>query len=117
VAAVSFVLRAAVLVWLVCLTAAIGIGINRVAPIPNPLHFPEKVGRAAASLLLILILVRAERVGLRRWLAGWFAEAPGHHGHRHHHGHGHAHAHSSEMPNGSAVTKRSPDASGPSAEA
>jgi hypothetical protein len=107
-----------VFVWLVCLTAAIGIGINHVAPIPNPLHFPDKVGRIAAWLLLLVIAIRAERVGLRRWLAGWFAEGPDHDHHHHHgHDHAHAHAHSSERPNGSAVTKRSPEASGPSAEA
>ena len=105
-----------VLIWLMCLTAAIGIGINHVAPIANPLHFPDKIGRGAAILVLGLIVVRVERVGLRRWLAGWFAEAHDHHGHHHQH-HAHDHAHSSEMPNGSAVTKRSPEASGPSAEA
>src|SRR5207253_311728 len=29
-----------VLIWLVCLTGALAIGINQVAPIPRPLHFP-----------------------------------------------------------------------------
>jgi hypothetical protein len=107
-----------VLVWLVCLTGALGIGINQVAPIASPLRFPEPVGRAAAGLVLLAIVVRAERVGVRRWLAGWFAKhADGDGHHHHHHGHGHAHAHSSEMPNGSAATTRSPAASGPSAEA
>jgi hypothetical protein len=104
-----------VVVWLVCLTGAVAIGINKVAPIPQPLHFPAVVGQGAALLLLLAIVVRAERVGLRRWLAGWFvAGGAHHHGHHHHH---HEHAHSSEMPNGSAATNRSPEASGPSAEA
>lgn len=108
------------LLWLVCLTAVIAIGVNQVAPIPSPLRLPASVGRIAAGLALLLILVRAERVGVRRWLAGWFEE----HGHAHAHAHGHrhtdaagAHAHSSETPNGSAATTRSPAASGPSAEA
>ncbi len=109
-----------VVIWLVCLTAAVSIGLNQVAPIANPLQFPEKVGRGAALLVLLLIVVRAERVGVRRWLAGWFAEG-GHHHHQtgaeHHHHHHHDRAHSSESPNGSAATKRSPEASGPSAEA
>jgi hypothetical protein len=107
-----------VLVWLVCLTAALGIGINQVAPIARPLEFPAPVGRVCAGIVLALIVARAERVGVRRWLAGWFAE-PSSHGSHHHHGHqhGHEHAHSSEMPNGSAATTRSPEASGPSAEA
>lgn len=104
-----------VVIWLVSLTAALAIGLNQVAPIARPLHLPEKVGQIAAGVLLLLIVVRAERVGVRRWLAGWFAQSAGHAGH--HHGHAHDHAHSSEMPNGSAATKRSPDASGPSAEA
>lgn len=110
-----------VLVWLTCLTGAIALGINQVTPIANPLHFPDVVGKAAALLLLGLVVVRAERVGVRRWLAGWLV-ADGTHGHHHHH-HGrdhaaaHDHAHSSEMPNGSAATTRSPEASGPSAEA
>jgi hypothetical protein len=96
----------------------VSIGLNQVAPIANPLQFPEKIGHVAAALLLVLIVVRAERVGVRRWLAGWFAEG----GHHHHHAsadhdHDHAHAHSSESPNGSAATNRSPEASGPSAEA
>lgn len=107
-----------VLVWLVSLTAAIAVGINQVAPIASPLALPESVGNGAALLLLVLIAVRAERVGVRRWLAGWLASGAEH---THHHGHhGHAHddpAHSSEMPNGSAATTRSPAASGPSAEA
>ena len=101
-----------VLVWLVCLTGAIAIGINQVAPIARPLHFPEPVSRGAALVLLALIAARAERVGVRRWLAGWFAHASGHGSHHHH-----DHAHSSEMPKGSAATTRSPAANGPSAEA
>ena len=105
-----------VLIWLASLTGALAIGINQVAPIARPLHFPDKVGQVAAVLLLILIGVRAERVGVRRWLAGWFAAASDHAGH-HHHGHAHDHAHFSEIPNGSAATTRSPEASGPSAEA
>ena len=107
-----------VLIWLVCLTGALGIGINQVAPIARPLHFPAPIGRIAAGLLLALIILRAERVGVRRWLAGWFA-AGAQHTHHHHHGHAHdhAHAHSSEMPNGSAATKRSPESNGPSADA
>jgi hypothetical protein len=104
-----------VLVWLVCLTAALGVGLNQVAPIARPLSFPAPVGRIGAWIVLLLILARAERVGVRRWLAGWFVEG-GAHSHHHHH-HGHDHAHSSEMPNGSAATTRSPEASGPSAEA
>jgi hypothetical protein len=104
------------LIWLVCLTAAIGIGINQVAPVPSPLKFPTSVNRASLALLLLLLLVRAQRVGVRRWLAGWFAESA--HDHHHHHaGHAHDHSHSSESPNGSAATTRSPAASGPSAEA
>lgn len=103
-----------VLVWLVCLTGAISIGINQVAPIANPIAFPAVVSRVAALALLALIVVRAERVGVRRWLAGWFADAGSHAGHHHH---PHVHVHSSEMPNGSAATTRSPAASGPSAEA
>jgi hypothetical protein len=108
-----------VLIWLVCLTGALAIGVNQVAPIPNPLRFPEQVGRGAAILLGLLIAVRVERVGVRRWLAGWFIDdgAGAHHHHHHGHGHGHAEAHSSESPNGSAATTRSPEASGPSAEA
>jgi hypothetical protein len=102
-------------IWLVCLTGAIAIGINRAAPVRNPLHFPSSVSGAALVVLLGLIVVRAERVGVRRWLAGWFAHAAAHGEHHHHHAL--AHAHSSEMPNGSAVTKRSPEANGPSAEA
>jgi hypothetical protein len=105
-----------VLLWLVSLTSALAIGLNQVAPVARPLHLPDSVGNVAAGLLLLLIVVRAERVGVRRWLAGWFAEASGHAGH-HHHDHAHDHAHSSEMPNGSAATTRSPEASGPSAEA
>jgi len=105
-----------VVIWLVSLTAALAIGINQVAPIAHPLHFPDVVGKLSAGLLLLLILVRAERVGVRRWLAGWFS-APAHGHHHHHHGHGHDHAHSNETPNGSAATTRSPEASGPSAEA
>src|SRR6185369_15485628 len=103
-------------IWLTCLSGAIGIGINQVAPVANPLRLPEKVGSVAALVLLALIAARAERVGVRRWLAGWFVDESGHGDHHHHH-HGHAHAHSSEIPNGSAATTRSPDASGPSAEA
>lgn len=103
-----------VVIWLVSLTGALAIGLNQVAPVARPLHLPEKAGQAAAALLLLLILMRAERVGVRRWLAGWFA-ASSHAGHHHHHSHDHAH--SSEIPNGSAVTKRSPAASGPNAEA
>jgi hypothetical protein len=103
-------------IWLVCLSAAIGIGINQVAPIARPLHFPRIVEQVAAALLLGLIALRAERVGVRRWLAGWFVDGSAHAGHHHHH-HADPHAHSSEIPNGSAVTKRSPDANGPSAEA
>jgi hypothetical protein len=107
-----------VVIWLVCLTAAVSIGLNQVAPIANPLQFPERIGRGAAWLVLLSIVVRAERVGVRRWLAGWFAEG----GHHHHHAggehdHDHDHAHSSESPNGNAATNRSPEASGPSAEA
>ncbi len=104
-----------VLIWLVCLTAGLAIGINQVAPIARPLHFPDQVGRIAAAVLLALIVLRAERVGVRRWLAGWLTE--GSTISHHHHGHGHGHAHSSEMPNGSAVTNRSPEANGPSADA
>lgn len=108
-----------VVIWLVSLTGALAIGLNQVAPIARPLHLPDKVGQIAAGVLLLLIVVRAERVGVRRWLAGWFAQSSGHDGHQHGHSHGHdhAHAHSSEIPNGSAATKRSPDANGPSAEA
>jgi len=108
-----------VVIWLVSLTGALAIGLNQVAPIARPLHLPEPVGRVAAGVLLLLVVVRAERVGVRRWLAGWFAEAPGHagHHHHHHHHHGHGQAHSSEIPNGNAATTRSPEASGPSAEA
>jgi hypothetical protein len=101
-------------IWLACLTGAIGIGINQVAPVRHALHFPSVVGRPALAVLLTLIVVRAERVGVRKWLAGWFAHA---HGEYHLHADHADHAHSSEMPNGSAATKRSPDASGPSAEA
>ena len=78
-----------VLIWLACLTCAVAIGINQVAPVPSPLHFPVVVGRGALWLLLGLIALRAERVGVRRWLAGWFAQA---HDHAAHH-HGHAHDH------------------------
>jgi hypothetical protein len=108
----------ATLVWLVCLTAAISIGVNQIAPIPNPLQFPGSVSRASLLLVLLLILVRAERVGVRRWLAGWFVDSldAAHH-HHHGHDHGRAHHHSSESPKGSAATTRSPEASGPSAEA
>ena len=107
-----------VLIWLVSLTCALAIGLNQVAPIARPLRLPEQVGRFAAGVLLLLIVVRAERVGVRRWLAGWFAQAEhGGHDHHHGHGHGHGHVHSSEIPNGSAATTRSPEASGPSAEA
>jgi hypothetical protein len=111
------------LVWLVCLTAALGIGVNQVAPVPRPLHLPARVEELCALLLFAAILLRAERVGVRRWLAGWFVE-PDQHGHEHHHHahdqahpHGQAGAHSSETPNGNAATTRSPDASGPSADA
>jgi hypothetical protein len=110
------------LIWLVSLTAVIGIGVNKVAPIPSPLRLPEVVGRVCALVLLGLVLLRAERAGVRRWLAGWVSEGTG--GHAHHHfgdGHDHApergHLHSSDKPNGNAATTRSPDASGPSAEA
>jgi hypothetical protein len=106
-----------VLIWLASLTGALAIGINQVAPIARPLHFPDQVGKIAAGLLLVLIVVRAERVGVRRWLAGWFAAASHHAGHHHGHAHAHDHAHSSEIPNGSAATTLSPEASGPSAEA
>jgi len=106
-----------VVIWLVCLTAALGIGLNQVAPIARPLHFPDKVGRIAAGLLLALIVVRAERVGMRRWLAGWLTDGHAGHHHGHAHAHAHGHAHSSEIPNGSAATKRSPEANGPSADA
>lgn len=105
-----------VLIWLVSLTGALAIGLNQVAPTARPLHFPETVGKVAAGLLLLLIVVRAERVGVRRWLAGWFAVASDHAGHHHHH-HPHGHAHSNETPNGSAATTRSPEASGPNADA
>ncbi|HYJ10914.1 MAG TPA: hypothetical protein VEX18_17955, partial [Polyangiaceae bacterium] len=110
------------LIWLVSLTAVIGIGVNKVAPIPSPLRLPEGVGRVCALVLLGLVLLRAERAGVRRWLAGWVSEGTGGHGH-HHFGDGHDHAperghlHSSDKPNGNAATTRSPDASGPSAEA
>jgi hypothetical protein len=104
-----------VLVWMASLTGAIGLGINEVSPIANPVALPVSVGQASALILLLLIGVRAQRVGVRRWLAGWFA-----HSHRHaahdHEGHVHHH-HSSEIPNGSAATTRSPVASGPSADA
>jgi len=106
-----------VVIWLVSLTGALAIGLNQVAPVAHPLHLPNQVGRVAAAVLLLLIVVRAERVGVRRWLAGWFAAEPGHAGHHHHHHHEHDHAHSSEIPNGSAATTRSPEANGPSAEA
>jgi len=105
-----------VVVWLACLCGAIAVGINQVAPIPSPLALPASVGKVAALALLVLIVVRVERVGVRRWLAGWFADSAAHR-HHHHHDHGHAHAHSSEMPKGSAATTRSPEANGPSAEA
>ena len=107
-----------VLVWLACLTAALAIAINQVAPIPHPLQLPAPIGRVCAAVALLLVVLRAEQVGVRRWLAGWFA-----HGHHHHHHHGdpaHAHLHqaqSSDIPNGNAATTRSPAASGPSAEA
>jgi hypothetical protein len=101
-----------VLIWLVCLTAAVAIGINQVAPVPLPLELPAPFGRVCAAVLLLLIVVRAERVGVRRWLAGWFE----HHHHHHHDSSAHG-AHSNEIPNGSAATTRSPAASGPSAEA
>jgi hypothetical protein len=101
------------LIWLVCLTVVIGIGLNQLAPIANPLRFPAPVGKASLVLLLVLVAARAQRVGVRRWLAGWFA-APGASSH---HQHAHGHAHSSDSPNGSAATTRSPEASGPSAEA
>jgi hypothetical protein len=104
-----------VLIWMVCLTAVLGVGLNQVAPVARPLQFPASVGRACAGILLLLIVLRAGHVGVRRWLAGWLSETAPHH-HRHH-DHHHAHFHSSEMPNGSAATTRSPDASGPSAEA
>jgi hypothetical protein len=107
---------APVWIWLVCLTGAIAIGINRVAPIASPLRFPDPIARVAALVLLGLIAIRAQRVGARRWLAGWLVDASRHAAHHHHH-HAASHAHSSEIPNGSAVTNRSPDASGPSAEA
>lgn len=103
-------------VWLTCLTGAIAIGINQVAPIANPLRLPAAVGRPALAVVLALIVLRAERVGVRQWLAGWFAHAGGDH-HRHHRHEAVAAPHSSEMPNGNAATKRSPEASGPSAEA
>jgi hypothetical protein len=109
------------LIWMTCLTAAIAIGVNEVAPIASPLRVPESVGRVSAIVVLALVLVRAERVGVRQWLAGWFAEHG--HAHHHHHDHGHDHAqhghdaHSSDKPNGNAATTRSPEASGPSAEA
>lgn len=108
-----------VLVWLVCLTGLIGLGINQVAPIASPLAMPSSIGRGAALVLVALIAARAQRVGVRRWLAGWLAPHGAHaHGHRHAgHAHAHAHAHSSEIPNGNAATTRSPAASGPSAEA
>jgi hypothetical protein len=109
-----------VVIWLVCLTGAVGIGLNHAAPVAHPLHFPAPIGRIAALILLGAILVRAERVGVRRWLAGWFEAAHAHShagGHGHAHRHDHDHVHSSEIPNGSAATKRSPEASGPSAEA
>lgn len=101
------------LLWLVCLCGIVAIGVNGVAPIPAPLRFPAGVEKACLALLLLLVLARAERVGVRSWLAGWLAEAgtPGHHHHAH------PHPHSSESPNGSAATTRSPAASGPSAEA
>jgi hypothetical protein len=101
------------LIWLVCLTAALGIGVNQIAPVPSPLKFPASVSRISLYVVLLLLLVRAQRVGVRRWLAGWFAEGA----HTHHHHHHHDHAHSSERPNGNAATTRSPEASGPSAEA
>jgi hypothetical protein len=103
-----------VLIWMACLTAVLGVGVNQVAPIAHPLHFPSSVGRACAGILLLLIVLRAGQVGVRRWLAGWFAETALHH---HHHDHHHEHSHSSEIPNGSAATTRSPEASGPNAEA
>jgi hypothetical protein len=90
----SFGRRALVpaLIWLVCLTFAISVGLNQVAPIARPLHFPSGVGKVALWLLFGLIALRAERVGVRRWLAGWLTHQPGHGGHGHHHDH-HAHAH------------------------
>lgn len=103
-----------VLVWLTCLTGVIGLGINQVAPIAAPLVLPASVGRGAALVVLVLIALRAQRVGVRRWLAGWLAHSHDHGAHGHA---GHDHAHSSEIPNGSAATTRSPAASGPSAEA
>jgi hypothetical protein len=107
-----------VVVWLACLTGAIGLGLNQVTPIPSPIAFPEVVGKGALVALLALVLVRAQRVGVRRWLAGWLGSS----GHQHHGAHDagahtHAHPHSSASPNGSAATTRSPEASGPSAEA
>ena len=105
-----------VLVWLVCLTGAVALGLNQVAPIARPLELPAPIGRVCAGVVLLLIMLRAERVGVRRWLAGWLE--PGHHHHQHAHAPDHEHAaHSSEMPNGNAATTRSPAASGPSAEA
>lgn len=104
------------LIWLVSLTLLLAIGVNRAAPVASPLALPAPLGRVSAALLLLLLLARAQRVGVRRWLAGWFAEGPAGR-HHHHHPHHHAHAHSSAIPNGSAATTRSPDASGPSAEA
>jgi hypothetical protein len=89
-----------VLVWLICLTAAVAVGLNQVAPIARPLHFPHAVGRFALWLLLGLIALRAERVGVRRWLAGWLTQQHQHARHDHHqhapheHGAGHAHEHS-----------------------
>jgi hypothetical protein len=105
------------LIWLSCLSGVLAVAVNRVAPIPSPLRLPRLLSELGLAAILLLILARAERVGLRRWLAGWFvAEGRGHDHGDGHHGHQH-HAHSSEMPNGSAATTRSPDANGPSAEA
>jgi hypothetical protein len=81
-----------VLIWLVSLTGALAIGLNQAAPIARPLTLPSSFGRVAALVVLALIVVRAERVGLRRWLAGWFAASPHGHHHAHHEHHEHHHA-------------------------
>ncbi len=72
------------IIWLVSLTGALAIGLNNVAPVALPLHFPRLVEQFSATVLLVLIALRAERVGLRRWLAGW-SSRPALHGHAHPH--------------------------------
>jgi hypothetical protein len=92
------------LLWFAGFYGVLAVLLNRLHMPPRPLLLPEFVGGGAAMLLSLLAVVRAERIGLRALLRVW-----GPFEHRPHY--------STAIPNGSAATMRSPEASGPRAEA